>query len=257
MVNGIKWNNETVVRQINLMIPLDSHFVYTCQNLHAVPHGDEKIQDKPNLDKVLKSVGVDVVDVVESTNIDPLRVYYSSSELMKGVARRVKDVDIMQKLIFDYLIDMYEMGKGGGNRDSNGVRVDFGLGQNQPSSMTYLDKRGRKHRMPFCNLDSFNSMNDSLKTGLSELLLYLHQELHGKNGPYDCNDDWRTELVANIFREAGWAGPFFGWEYINISLRSAEDALHKHFDSKNDQRLGYNHAPSIRFSVHTPTKHIE
>lgn len=250
MLHGVKWKKENVVCQINLLIP-QSHFVYTCQNLHAIPHGDERIQEKTNLDSVLKCSGVDVVDVITSTQVAPITAYYSSSELMMGIARRVKDIDSMQMHLFDHLFDIYEVGKANGSRDSNGARVDFGLGQIQSTSKTFLDKRGKRHRLPHCNLNSFHLMNDALQAELSELLLYFHWELNGKKGPHNgCNDDWRTEFVSNIFHDAGWVGPFLGWEYINVSLRSAEDTLHKHFDSKNDRRLGYNHAAVYSF-VHS------
>eukprot|EP00984_Skeletonema_dohrnii_P028827 scaffold18977_cov76-Skeletonema_dohrnii-CCMP3373.AAC.2 len=86
-------------------------------------HGDERIQDKNYLDSVLNCSGVDVVDAyIKSTRT--ITVYYSSSELMMGIARRVKDIESMQMHLFDHLFDIYEVGKANGSRDCNGARVD-------------------------------------------------------------------------------------------------------------------------------------
>jgi hypothetical protein len=88
MVHGIQWGNEKVVRKINLLIPQD-HFVYVCQNLHEIPNGDERIQDKTNFDSDLKRSGVNVVDVSTSTTLELLRVYYSTSVLTMGIESSV------------------------------------------------------------------------------------------------------------------------------------------------------------------------
>lgn len=49
MANGIHWENEYIVRKVIILIH-PSHFVYTCVNLHEIPHGDDRIQDKAALD---------------------------------------------------------------------------------------------------------------------------------------------------------------------------------------------------------------
>mgnify|MGYP000100144873 CR=1 FL=1 len=248
MVNGIHWNRERVYRQINILIPLD-HFVYTGSNLHEIPHGDERVQDKTNRDTALRSSGVDVVDVSTSTSCRPgVRVYYSSSALTKGIASCVRDLDSMQANLFEYLFNIYDKTKIKGNRDSNGARVDFGLGRIQSTSKKCADSRGGMQRLPFCNLNSFHAMNDALKAEIRDLLLYFHREVNGEGKPYNgCVDDLRSKLVHDLFNDAGLGGPFVGWEYINISLRGALDDLHKHFDSMNDRREGYNHAVIYSF----------
>jgi len=248
MLNGLKWNQEKVHKQINLFIP-QSHFVYVVENLHSVPHGDEIMQLKPSYDSVLKSSGVSVVDVSTSTTAGPLRAFYSDSELMTGIASCVGDIDRLQQHLFDHLFDIYQAGTAKGRRDSSGARVDFGLSQIQPTSMKYSDSRsGLVHRLPFCNLKSFLLMYDVLKTELSNLLLYFHQQVNKQKGHgRRCNDDLRSELVLDLFRNNGWNAPFVGFEYMNLSLRSEEDPLHKHFDSKNDRRNGYTHAVVYSF----------
>jgi len=247
MVYGMQWGNEKVVHQINLLIPQD-HFVYICQNLHEIPHGDERIQDKTNLDSELKCSGVNVVDVSTSTTLDSLRVYYSSSVLTMGIERSVKDLNSMQNNLFDHLFDIYGEKKINGTRDSTSGRLEFGIGQAQPSSKTCVDTSGRAHRLPHCNLKSFHAMNDALQAEIRDLLLYFKRKFNGKRGLYNCGyDDLRTKSVSDLFSDEGWDGPFVGWEYINISLRSADDTLHKHFDSKNDRRVGYNHSAVYSF----------
>lgn len=247
MVNGLHWGDERIVRQVNILIPLN-HFVYTCDNLHEIPHGDERVQNKANRDAVLSCSGVDLVDISLSTTLGPIRVYYSRSVLTMGIESCVRGLHSMQANLFEHLFNSYEEMKINGGRDSNAARVDFGLGQGQPTSMNYVDNRGGVHRLPFCNLDLFRAMNDALKAEIRDLLLYFNQEFNGEGGPYNsCKDELRSKLVNDLFHDAGWGGSFVGWEYINISLRSASDTLYKHFDSKNDRRVGYNHAAIYSF----------
>lgn len=247
MINGIHWADGCIVHQVNLLIPL-KHFVYTCVDLHEIPHGDESLQDKAELDAVLNGSDVDVVDVSTSTAFCPLDVYYPDSVLTMGIASCVRDCDSMQANLFGHLLAIYEGRKMNGGRDSTAARIDFGLGQAQSSSVTIENNRGGVHRLPFCNLKSFYAMNDALQADIRDLLLYLNKEINGKRRRYSgCNDDLRSKLVCTLFRNAGWVGPFVGWEYVNLSLRSAEDTLYKHFDSKNDRREGYNHAAIYSF----------
>ncbi len=233
------------------LIPL-SHFVYTCENLHEIPHGDERIQHKSHQSAVLTHSGVDVVDVSASITLGHMSVYYPSSALTMGIASCVRDLKSTQANLFQHLFRIYkEKRKINGGRDSSAARVDFGLGQVQSASMTHKDNWGRVHRLPFCSLDQFHAMDDALKADVRNLLLYFHQKVNGEGGPYDgcCNDDLRSKLVCDLFNVSRWSGPFAGWEYINISLRSDEDTLYKHFDSKNDRRGGYNHAAIYSFLV--------
>ena len=208
--------DDRVVRQVNILIPL-THFVYTCEDLHEIPHGDEMILDKPNRDAVLLCSDVDMVDVSTSTTLGPIRVYGSSSVLTMGIASYLRDLDSMQANLFGHLFSIYQETKTNGGRDSNAARVDFGLGQCQSTSMTHADNHGGVHRLPFCNLDSFHAMNDALKAEIRDLLLYFNQEINGEGGPYNgCKDDFRSKLVCDLFQNAGWGGSFVGWEYINI-----------------------------------------
>ncbi len=248
MVNGLKWDNATVVRQINLMVPLDGHLFYTCKRLHEIPHGDEKIQDKPNFDAILTSAGVDVVNVEASTQVGPLRVYHSSSKLMMYMNIQIKDIDSFQRHLFDHLYGIYNEGGASGSRDSNAGRIDFGLGQVQSTSKSYIDCRGVSHRLPFCNLNAYHAMDEGFQTGLRALLMFFDQEINTKKGGHSsCNDDLRTGIVSDLFLEAGWDGPSVRWEYINISIRSVDDDLWKHFDGKNDRRRGYDHVAVYSF----------
>ena len=230
MTHGLQWgdkkHNKKVVCQINLLIP-QSHFVYTCRDLHKIPHGDERMVDKIKFDSKLKSSaeGMETVDILHSTIEDPqlpLRLYDSHSDLLVGISQCVPNIEHMQANLFKHLSSIDDEEEQNGNRDSNGVRVDFGL-------MGY-------HEQPRCNLKSYHSMNDALQADISKLLQYCNEKLNY------CGDTERTKIGKTLFHDAGWTGDFPGWEYINISLRSVEDDLYKHFDSLNDRRDGYNHA---------------
>jgi len=248
MLYGLNWIEDKVTCQINLYIPKD-HFVYTCHDLHTIPHGDENMQSKPKADSVLKASGVAVVNISTSSSVEQLNAYYPESELTSGIASYVGDVNRLQQQLFHHLFERYQAGMSNGSRDSNAARVDFGISLQQPTSRFYSDSRsGLVLRLPFCNLKPFMLMNDVLKTDLSNLLLYFHQQVNRQKGHQrKCNDDKRSELVHDLFQKNGWIFPFVGFEYINLSLRSNEDTLNKHFDSLNDRRRGYNHAAVYSF----------
>lgn len=244
MLNGLSWALGEVKQQLNVIIPTND-FVYTCRNLHEIPHGDEAIHNMTASDVTLRESNVRVATVTGSKSNCPLQVYDSTSHLVDGICRKGINMDSLRNNLFGFL---FEFKKEKSSRDSGAVRVDFGLNQVQPTSKTVIDKAGMAHRLPHCNLNTFHQMDATLQAELKSLLLYFQNELHEKDGM--CTDKERTQFVHDLFNEAGWCGPKLGWEYINISLRSAGETLHKHFDSKNDRRNGYNHTTVYSY-LHT------
>ena len=251
----LEWEGGRVIEHINVEIPQCS-FLYTCQNLHKVPHGDESLPNKNNLDQTFQDENIRVIDICEtgkrtpavvgslSSSVLDLNVYYQDSKLMQHLNESIDEKTIQDEL-FQHLLKKYKQCRGKHSRDSDGVRIDFGLGQVQRYSMMYKDKAGRiyknKHgkpiRFPFCNMRNLFEMDDSLQSKISDLLKFVQEHI-----PIPEPKGDRSERVRELFRKEGLKEDrMFIFEYVDIVLRSADERLNMHMDHKNDWREGYNH----------------
>lgn len=253
MDSALEWQGGRVIEHINVEIPKQS-FLYTCRNLHQVPHGDESLSKKNKLDETFLGRNIRVVDICNtgrrtpsvlgsrSSSVLDLKVFYRDSDFMQRLNESV-DVKMMQDKLFEHLLKKYKSGGGKGSRDTSGVRVDFGLGQEQTTSMMYRDeagkickdKDGRVIRFPFCNMKELFEMDDPLQSEITNLLRCV-QRL------FTFPDNNRRERVGELFRKKGLDNSrMFEFEYVQISLRRADERLNMHMDHKNDRRKGYNH----------------
>jgi hypothetical protein len=94
------------------------------------------------------------------------------------------DEKTFQDELFQHLLKKYKPCGGKQSRDSDGVRIDFGLGQGQTTSMTYEeagrkceDKHGKLIRFPFCNMTELFEMDDSLQSKISDLLRFVQKHI--------------------------------------------------------------------------------
>lgn len=230
----LAWQPDLIDAHINVEIPTD-HLLYTCSDLHKIPHGDEDLSNKNDLDKTLGEKGITVVNIRGTMSHGPLEVFYHDSPFMQGMYQHVH-LKRMQRNLFHYLLPMYNSNRDKHGRDSNGVRVDFGMGQGQHNSEIFTDEAGNDHKIPYCNLKELHKMGHQLKSDIIDLLMYVHTL-----SPNACHDKDRSDIVHHSFQCAGLEERLFDWEYVNISLRRADDTLNMHLDHKNDSRPGYNH----------------
>ena len=89
-------------------------------------------------------------------------------------------------------------------------------------------------------------MDQELSNEIIRTLQYFDEKVNTFSNR-KCCDTVRSQIVNQIFEDAGWSGPKMKWEYINISIRGSQDTLNGHRDSKNDRRSGYNHAAVYSF----------
>jgi hypothetical protein len=253
MGSVLEWQGGRVIELINVEIPRHS-FLYTCQNLHKVPHGDASLSNKNKLDQRFQGKNIRVIDICDtgkrtpvgsrSSSVLGLNVYYQDSDVMQHLNESV-DEKTFQDELFQHLLKKYKPCGGKQSRDSFGVRIDFGLGQGQSTSMMYEDKAGRicedkdgkPIRFPFCNMTKLFEMDDSLQSKISDLLRFVQKHI-----PIPEQRGDRSERVRELFRkECLKENRMFIFEYVDIALRRADERLNMHMDHKNDWREGYNY----------------
>lgn len=228
------------------MVP-DKPFVYVCNKLHIIKHGDAATKDSMNSSN-------DVVRICDSKEervsaVGPMRVYFNHSGMVQGLEQDHPNIAQFHQSLFEYLFAKYNP-KRKEKRDSGGFRDHFGINQIQnaiidPIPQYYTDGGNHSHQLPHCCLRTFNEMNAELKSGMLNLLGYFDKKFNKDR----CKDSKRSEIVRQIFQAAGLKGYDMDWEYIDISIRSWTDTLEEHTDTKNDRRSGYDHAAVYSYLV--------
>lgn len=221
-------------------------FVYVCSKLHEIEHGDASIAHKRN-----SNIGqVDICDSLATfAAVGPLNVFFFQSEMVQGMEHCLGDVQRFHCNLFRFMHNKYKNINGRDTRDTHGARVDFGIGQIQCDPKRFINKDdGSHHKLPHCNLTVLDEMGYDLRSEIELTLHYFDKQMNTYRNK-KCGDLVRSQIVQQIFEDAGWAGPKMKWEYINISIRSSKDTLKAHRDSKNDRRSGYDHATVYSFLI--------
>jgi len=221
-------------------------FVYICCKLHEIEHGDASTAHKSN-------TNIGEVYICDSKTqlsaVGPLQVFFNNSDLVQDMKTSLPDVQRFHTNLFHFMHNKYIHINDKDARDTRGARVDFGIGQIQHYPTIYMNKvDGLRHRLPHCNLRVLEEMDHELSTDFVLTLQYFDKKVNSYRNR-KCRDHVRTQIVNQIFEEAGWTGPNMKWEYVNISIRSSKDTLKGHRDSKNDRRTGYDHAAVYSFLI--------
>jgi len=227
------------------MVPLQP-FVYICSKLHEIEHGDAPITHESDTNS-------GVVNICDSQTqlsaIGPLNVFFGHSDLVQDMKNCLPDLQRFHTNLFRFMHDKYNNIIGKDTRDTCGARVDFGVGQIQHYPTSYMNKvDGLRHNLPHCNLSVLEEMDHELRNEIMLTLQYFDEKVNTCCNR-KCCDPVRSQIVNQIFEDAGWGGPKMNWEYVNISIRSTKDTLKRHRDTKNDRRSGYDHAAVYSFLI--------
>ena len=219
--------------------------MYCIQDLASRPHGTAFLENKYNADTSLILAGSDLIHFSpqlshqgSSQHEKLCKISYSDCPYMIAY-RELGAVNV--KLLIDYIVRNSRHER---DASRNSWFVDFGFSRPQKTSDIYSFPDGTSIKMPFFRPPP--KMDSSLQTQLG--VLFSFAQVYADHFLLPTTyDALRTTFFAHKFRTMFFPGSSMRFEYIYLSMRCVNEAIHRHCDYYNDIREGFSHAVVYSF----------